>query len=139
MAKDGFSAKIEFQELLSTMKKFPINIQNNIMVGATRAGTRPVIKEIRNNMPVKTGDTKRSIGATKRRTDKRFETVFSISPRRGPVNNGWKMGFIEWGTSKQPPNPIMRRAFESQTDESLTAMKNYIKVRIPKELAKAKR
>ena len=49
------------------------------------------------------------------------------------------MRFIEFGTSKQTPNPIMQIAFESQADESLQAAKNYIKVRIPKELAKAKR
>ena len=132
------SAKIDNKKLLSALKLFPDNIQRNVMVGATRAGANVLVKEIKANVPVKSGATKKSIGIIRRRTFKN-EVIFSVTPRKGGKNSGWKMRFIEFGTSKQVAKPVFRKAFESQSDESLTAAKKHIQVRLPKELAKAKR
>lgn len=135
----GIASSIDTKKLLKTLAQFPKNVQKNIMVGATRAGANVIRDEIKENVPEDTGETKRSIGTVRRRSKDKYEIKFSVTPRLGGKNSGWKMPFIEWGTSKQAPNPVMRRAFESQTDESLTATKKYIVERIPKEVAKAKR
>lgn len=135
----GITSSIDTKKLLKALDQFPKNVQKNIMVGATRAGANVIRDEIKENVPEDTGETKRSIGTVKRKSKNKNEIKFSVTPRLGGKNSGWKMRFIEFGTSKQTPNPVMRRAFESQTDESLTATKKYIMERIPKEVAKAKR
>lgn len=135
----GITSSIDTKNLLKALNQFPQNVQKNIMVGATRAGANVIRDEIKQNVPVDTGETKKSIGTVRRRSRNRNEIKFSVTPRMGGKNSGWKMRFIEFGTSKQTPNPIMRRAFENQTDESLTATKKYIMERISKELAKAKK
>lgn len=134
----GITSSFDNKNLLKALEQFPKNVQKNIMVGATRAGANVIRDEIKENTPVDSGSTKKSIGTTRRRSDKKTEVKFSVSPRQGKYS-GWKMRFIEFGTSKQTANPVMRRAFESQTDESLTATKKYIAERIPKEVLKAKR
>jgi len=37
---DGISSKIDTKKLLKALKKLPINIQKNVMVGSTRAGAK---------------------------------------------------------------------------------------------------
>ncbi len=135
----GITSSFDNKKLLKALEQFPKNVQKNIMVGATRAGANVIRDEVKQNTPVDTGSTKKSIGTVKRKSRNRNEIKFSVTPRLGGKNSGWKMRFIEFGTTKQAPNPIMRRAFESQADESLTATKKYIAERIPKEVAKAKR
>jgi len=137
MAK-GISSSIDTKKLLKALKKLPINIQKNVMVGSTRAGAKVVSDEAKRLAPSKRGVLKKSIGITKRKT-KRGITTFSVSPRKGGRNNGFYGRFIELGTSKMIARPFLRPALEKSVDEVLVASKKYIEKRLPKEVAKAKR
>lgn len=129
---------IDSKKLLKALKKLPLNIERNVMVGSTRAGAKVVSDEAKRLVPVKYGRLKKSIGIIKRKT-KRGITSFSISPRRGGKNDGFYGRFIELGTSKMIARPFLRPALEKSVDQVLIASKQYIAERLPKEVAKAKK
>lgn len=134
------SAEFKGKDLLKTLEQFPIRIQKNVMTGATRAAANVVRDEARRLVPKDTKNLQKSIRTVKRKSRK-GEIRFSVVPVKGRKYkyDGWYAHFIEFGTSKQTPQPFMRPAFQSQTDESLNAAKKYIAERIPKEVEKAKR
>jgi len=132
---------INSKKLLKALKKLPINIQKNVIVGATRAGATVVSDEAKHILYqkslVNTGRLWESIGVTKRKT-KRGITKFSISPRKGSKFDGFYGRFLELGTSKMIARPFLRPALEKSVNEVLVASKEYIAKRLPKEVAKAR-
>lgn len=131
-------ATIDSASLLKALKKFPDNIQKNVIVGATRAATKPIVTAARNNVPVDTGNLKKSIGVIKRKSRDKTKIRFSVTPRKGGKNDGFYSHMVEFGTSKMAAQPFMRPAFENQDEESITAAKEYLAKRIDKEVQKAK-
>lgn len=132
------SGEVNSKQLLKALKKFPLNIQKNVMVGSTRAGAKVVSDEAKRLVPVRYGRLKKSIGIIKRKA-KRGTTSFSISPRKGGKNDGFYGRFIELGTSKMSARPFLRPALEKSLDDVLIASKKYIQDRLPKEVAKARK
>lgn len=132
-------ATINTEALLKALSQFPKNIQNNVLAGAVRAGTKPLVDAARANVPVDTGNLKKSIGINRKRTKDKSTMWFTISPRKGGVNDGFYGHMIEFGTSKMTAQPFMRPAFESQDNQSIEATKKYIAERIDKEIEKAKK
>jgi len=130
--------EIDTKKLLKALKKLPLNIERNVMVGSTRAGAKVVSDEARRLAPRKRGVLKKSIGITKRKS-KRGIVTFSVSPRKSGKVNPFYGRFIELGTSKMIAKPFLRPALEKSVDEVLVASKEYIQKRLPKEVAKAKR
>lgn len=130
---------IQTDKLLKTLKIFPERVQKNIMTGAVRAATKPIIDDARKNVTVDTGNLKKSIGVVKRKSSDKSIIWFTVSPRKGGKNNGFYGHMIEFGTSKMAAQPFMRPAFENQDQQSIEAAKEYMKKRIPKEIEKAKR
>lgn len=127
------------EETLKALKQFPINIQNNVMAGAIRAATKPIIKEARANVPEKTKNLKKSIGVVKRKSEDKTKLHFSVTPRKGKKNNGWYGHLIEFGTATQEAQPFMRPAFENQDRQGIEEAKKYLAKRLDKEIEKAKR
>ena len=148
-------------EVLRKLKKLPERIQKNVVVGAVRAGTKPIVKEAKALVPTNTGTLKKSIGATKRRSKNKNIIHFSITPR--VKKGGWYAHFVEFGTyakldhpmKKQrtgklgkrrekivakglgiKPHPFMRPAFEKKGEESIKFVREYMKKRVDKEIAK---
>ena len=134
----GISGKIDNSQLMKALSKLPKNIQNNVMVGATRAAANVVRDEARIRVPKKTKDLAKSIVSIKRRAETRNQVKFSVTPSKGKNKAGWRAHFIEFGTSKMSAKPFLRPAFESSENKSLDAAKDYIAKRIPQEVAKAK-
>ena len=132
------SGSVNTKQLLKALKKLPINIQKNVMVGSTRAGAKVVSDEAKRLVPVKYGRLRKSIGIIKRKTKKGINT-FSISPRKGGKNSAFYGRFIELGTSKMTAKPFLRPALDNSVDEVLLASKQYIEQRLPKEVAKARK
>jgi len=162
---NGISSSIDSKKLLKALKKLPLNIERNVMVGSTRAGATVVSDEAKRLVSKNSGTLKKSIGIIKRKTKKGI-TTFSVSPRRGGNNDGFYAKFLEFGTFahftgtlKKPrygrlgrirklvvakgggirPRPFLRPALEKSVDEVLKASKEYIAKRLPKEVAKAKK
>ncbi|HIP50457.1 MAG TPA: hypothetical protein EYG94_00085 [Campylobacterales bacterium] len=142
------------KELTKALKQFPKNIQKNVMLGAVRAGTKPIIKRAKELVPVEEGDLKKSIRAKKRRVPKSTPYVIKFSVHAG--GNMKKAGqklrpfygsFIEFGYMKptkegfkhMTARPFMRPAMEQEASNSIVFVRDYIQKRIPKEIEKAKK
>ena len=131
-------SNIDTKKLLEALKQFPQNIQKNVVTGAVRAGAKVLVDEARRNVPIDTGNLKKSIGTIKRKTKDKNIVKFSVSPRRKGKNDGFYGHMIEFGTSKMSAQPFMRPTFENQDNESIEASKAYMVKRIDKEIKKAK-
>lgn len=131
--------KFDNAKLLDSLKQFPQNIQNNVLVGAVRAGAKPLVDAAKANVPVDTANLKKSIGINRKKTKDKSQVWFTVSPRKGGKNDGFYGHMVEFGTSKMAAQPFMRPAFESQDRESIEAAKEYMASRIDKEVEKARR
>lgn len=132
----AISVTIDNTLLMKALKQLPKNIQKNVMVGATRAGATALVDEAKANVPVDTGDLKKSIGINRVKAPAN-SVIFAVSPRRGKGLGGWYAHFVEFGTSKQSAQPFMRPAYENSADEALRRAKEYVQDRLPYEVAKA--
>jgi len=130
------SQVLGMNELLKNLKTLPDKVQKRILVGAVRAGAKPIVKEARSLVPKDTGNLKKSIGVTKFRTRKKSLVWFQVSPRTGGKYDGWYGRFLEVGTAKMPAHPFMRPAFEKEGENSIKSVKEYIAKRLDKELSK---
>lgn len=127
--------KIDMGDLLKKLRKLPERVQKKVLVGAVRAGAKPIIDEARRIVPKRTGNLAKSIGVNKRRS-KGTIVHFSVSPRKGGKYDGYYGHFVEFGTKKMAPRPFMRPAFENKGEESIDAVRAYMKKRIEKEIEK---
>jgi len=91
-------------------------------------------EEAKRLVPVRTGTLKKSIGVVKRRSKDKNIIRFSVAPLK--KKGGWYAHFVEFGTSKMRAKPFMRSAFEKKGEESIKYVKEYMKKRVEKELAK---
>ena len=133
------------------MRKLPNNIQKNIMVGATRAGCKPLVDKAKANAPYEFGDLEKSIKIRKHRPKKGERHVIHYSVSAGNFVHTIKgkekifyAAFIEWGYTKPDGTavmayPFMRPALETEAHKSIGYTKVYLFKRLPKEIAKAKR
>lgn len=135
----SIEASIDTQALLKALHQFPTNIQNNVLVGAIRAGAKPLVDAAKANVPVDTANLKKSIGINRKKTKDKSQVWFTVSPRKGGKNDGFYGHMVEFGTSKMAAQPFMRPAFESQDQQSIEATKKYMASRIDKEVEKARR
>lgn len=135
----GISGKIDNSQLMKALSKLPKNIQNNVMVGATRVAANVVRDEARILVPKRTGNLSKSIQSIRRKAQN-GQITFTVTPSKGrnQKNDGWYAHFIEFGTVKQVAQPFMRPAFESSENEALQVSKQYIATRLPQEVMKAK-
>lgn len=127
---------IGMDDIIKKLKILPERVQKNVLTGAIRASTKPIIKEARNLVPKDSGTLKKSIGTKKRRSRDKNIIHFSVSPQKGGKNNGWYAHFVEFGTVKQTAQPFMRPAFEKKGDKTIDFTRDYMRKRIDKELAK---
>lgn len=122
------------EDVLKKLKKLPEKIQKRVVTGAIRAGSKPIIQEAKNLVPTKTGTLKKSIGVVKRRSRDKNITHFSVAPLK--KKGGWYAHFVEFGTSKMSAKPFMRPSFEKKGEESIKFVREYMKKRVDKEIAK---
>lgn len=131
--------KFENEKLLDSLKQFPKNIQKNILVGAVRAGAKPLVEAAKDYAPVDKGILKKSIGVNRKKTKDKNQVWFAVSPRKGGKYDGFYGHMVEFGTSKMAAQPFLRPAFESQDNVSIDAATKYMADRIDKEIEKARR
>jgi len=139
-------------QTLKALRQFPQNIQKNVMVGAIRAGCKPIVQEAKNLVPVKSGFLKKSIKIRKRRTAREtpYKLHFTVSAGNYVKGFGAKashahlveFGFVQAdskGGKHVPAHPFMRPALEREATHSIDFVRDYIAKRIPKEIEKARR
>jgi len=131
------SEVIGLDKLLKSLHVLPERIQQNVLVGAIRAGTKPILTEAKAKVPKRTGNLKKSLGVIRVKTRDKTKVIFTISPRKGGKNDGWYAHMVEFGTSKDRPQPFLRPAFELKADETINSVRIYMAKRIDKEIAKA--
>jgi len=140
------------EEILKKLKKLPERVQKNVLTGAVRASAKPMIKEAKRLVPVKSGTLKKSIGIRKRRSKNKNIIHFSVAPItsvikklqiangvKKPYDYAWRIEFgnsVSWGNAKNPPIPFMRPAFEKEGENTIKATKEYMNKRTDKEIAK---
>ena len=146
-------------EVLRKLRKIPERIQKNVVVGAVRAGTKPIVKEAKALVPTNTGILKKSIGVAKRKSKDKNIIHFSVAPRSKAVHKAllknkqgkWLIskvtgrrylnvenygGHVEFGRNGGAAHPFMRPAFEKKGEESIDFVREYMKKRVDKEIAK---
>lgn len=121
-------------DVLKKLKALPERVQKNVVTGAIRAATKPIIREARALVPKDSGTLKKSIGAKKRRSKDKNIIHFTVAPlvKKG----GFYAHMVEFGTVKMKAHPFMRPAVEKQSSETINVAKEYMIKRIDKELAK---
>ena len=126
-------------ELSKALKRLPGRVQKNVATGAIRAGASSIAKEAKKNLKPhkRTGEIEKSIAVVRRKSNDKNRIVFSVVPRSS--KGGWKAHFLEFGTSKMPPIPFLRPAYENKGPEAINEAKKYMQKRIPKEIEKAKK
>ncbi len=135
MSDVKISVKTEgIDEILRKLKRLPERVQKNVVVGAVRASAKPIIKEARLLVPVRTGTLKKSIGIKKRRSKEKNIISFSVAPLS--KKGGFYGKFVEFGTKKMSAHPFLRPAFEKKGEDSISSAKEYMRKRIDKEIAK---
>ncbi len=151
-------------ELLANLRIIPERIQKNVLTGGVRASAKPIIAKARSLVPKDTGTLKKSIGVTKFRPRNRNFVWFQVSPRISDSNDWWYAHLIEFGTYAKRVKPLsrathyggerafkrnaliakgfgivpsafMRKAYEQEGDNTISFLKNYMRERIPRELA----
>lgn len=144
--------------VLAELDKIPAKIEQNIVRGALRAAAKPMLEAAQTNVPVKSGALRDSIrissnvdrrageikvtvkagGKTKKGDPYYAHMVeFGTKPHviKGPVrfNGKWYMNLQHPGSR---PSGFMRRAFDATGGAVVEAYADYMRKRIPKELAK---
>ena len=147
-------------ELQRALQALPVRIEKNVMRGAVNAGGQVFRKEARANVPVKSGDLRKSI-----RVSVRVSTKAGVID--GTVKAGDRKAFyahmVEFGTQRHiikarkggmlniggrlvaqvdhpgaRAKPFMRPAFDKGSNASVQAFADYIRKRLPLEVAKLK-
>jgi HK97 gp10 family phage protein len=137
-------------EAIKNLKKLPVNIQKNVLTGATYAVAGEMRDEARRNAPIgesevkeegehKAGLLKKSITAKRNRRRNRYEVGSRVGIKSDKTaDTPFYAHMVEYGTRLQPPNPFMRKAFDTKWKEGIVIARKYTAQRLPKEIAKLK-
>ena len=147
-------------ELQRALQELPVRVEKNVMRGAMNASGQVFRKEARSQVPVKSGDLRNSIRVSVRTSNK-------TGVIDGTVKAGDKKAFyahmVEFGTQRHiikarkggmlnirgrlvakvahpgaRAKPFMRPAFDRAGKASIDAFADYIRNRLPREVAKLK-
>ena len=132
--------KVEgIDEIIKKIKTLDQKLQKKIVTGAVRDGAKPMIKEARRLVPVRTGNLKKSIGVVKMKYPKGINSKyiwFVIGPRKTKSVDGFYGAMVEFGTKTAQPKPYLRLAYEAKGHEALEASKASLKKRFEREMRK---
>lgn len=147
---------VELNALLQTL---PAKIEGNVMRSAMRAGQKVMLEAAKSNIPVKSGALRDSL---KIKTSSRRGKVSATLVAGG--KKAYYAHMVEFGTAQHfikpkrarslffaglarevvdhpgaRPSPFMRPAFDSSAPQALTAVREYIATRLPREIERANR
>lgn len=115
----------ELQKLLDTL---PVKVEKNIMRGALRAGAKVILEEAKSNVPIKTGDLRRSLRVSTRAQRQRVSAkVSSGMPIARWVEFGTRAHYIHVEESERPLNKRLSRKFGRPIHAGMTTVNRAIR------------
>lgn len=123
--ENGMSASISFsggKEIEKILKDFPLNVQREIGLKATREGGQVILEEAQRLAPVRTG---RMFNAIDMHTAPKTKNAISVDigvmrgAKRGEKKGAWYAHFVEGGTKTQAARPFLRPALDTKWTEAV--------------------
>lgn len=143
-------------ELQKALDTFAVNVQKKVMRGALRAGQKVILDQARANVPVASGDLRKSL-----RISTRMKGAMATATLKAGSKKAFYAQMVEFGTAAhliKPKNaralfffgnasaainhpgskkkPFMRPAFDARAQASIEAFADYVRKRLAKETAK---
>lgn len=147
MAKPIFAMKMEgFKELEKALQELPKSTSKAVLRATLRKASKPVVQTAQADAPVFRGDFKESIaiGSVLSKRQKRYAARIKGAVEMF-IGAMWPKGahghLIEFGVPSRgiPPNPVLRRAWDSNKDGVLETFKKEIWAMIDKARARLAR
>lgn len=110
--------------------------QRKVWRTSLRKGARPVMKEMRDTVPVDEGDTKRAVAQSVKVQRDKANVDIGIR-RKAKGRPGARVHLIEFGTSKMPARPFMRPAIDKKGHEAVERIGDVFREEIIKVTLKA--
>lgn len=124
---------VESKELEQALKGLEPKVAKQIVKKAMRKGMKLIQSAAKDKAPFETGQTKKAI---KVRAAKLGRKGIGIDVKVGEGDykgETFYASFLEYGTSKMPPKPFMRPAYDSKKDQAENVTMNEIKEIIEQE------
>lgn len=118
------------KELEQMLKELGPKVANRLGDKALRAAARPIIREAKRLVPVRTGALRKSITAVRGRgggQNQRLVLIGFKSPASARAH------FIEYGTIRSAAQPFIRPALDNQAGAALEAMRDELARGIARE------
>ena len=116
-------------------KELSDKMQRRVLRGALRAAARPVLKDAKARVPVRTGALKKAIGVAV--TVKTVESTATIGVRRKrPGQPARRAHLVEFGTKHTSARPFLRPALDSKKEAVVRTLAEALKKQIDTETAK---
>ncbi len=135
--------QVELKKLLTSMRKFAVNVQRNVVNGSTRAAAKVVKEEIKARVPYQYGTLESALHVKKKRSGPN-ESIYSATIKKIVLENGEGGSkntrqyafYLEYGTERMSAHPFIRPALHGVGNRPLDAAKRYFFSRLPKEKKK---
>lgn len=146
-------------ELHKALQELPVNIERNVLRGGLRAAGKVIADAARAQAPVHDGDLKKSIRVSMRTRSKAgwvnanvkagdkvayYAHMVEFGTARHWIRPKNRKSLFFAGLARQAvehpgarPRPFMRPAFDAKAQTAIETMADYIRARLPRELAKA--
>jgi len=140
----------QLEELSKKLKKFPHDLQDRVVIFATRKAALKLKKEVKAHAPLRSGFLRQSIGISKikERDSKVGHIEYFVGIRRrvkskiAPMRNGGILptafygAFLEEGTKRMHKKPFMAPALNASADELLAEFKKGFKAKFEREMGR---
>lgn len=116
--------------LIKSLEQFPDKVQKTIMKSAIRKAAKPLVAQAKENTPVESGALKKSmkLRAIKRSRKNKYRVGFLIgSSDKNFTGEQYYGSFLEFGTKRQPPIGMVRKAYDSGGEAAMNAAIEEIK------------
>lgn len=124
--------KVEFSlkgipEVEKALLDLDKKVSKKLLLQGMRAAMKPMKEAVKSNVPVQSGDMQRAV---KIRALPRSRTSFGVTVQIGEkdfVGKTWYAAVVEFGSSKQPPQGNLRRAFDETDDQAVKIFEDFMR------------
>ena len=130
MAQPRKSVVVGARELERALKALGNEIGEKLLLAALRAGAKPIVKEARRLVPVRTGALKKAIAvikATKRQRRRGLAGLF-IGIKGSPAR---RAHLVEFGTVHFRARPYLRPALDAKAKEAIERANTFLQTYYP--------